>query len=395
MTITSPNPISARAPARAARQFTLVALILTIAAVQFSIAIAESLFGLAIVGWIVVLAAERRWPKAPPWMLPLLFYAGWTMVSTLASPDVRTSLLEAKQLVLLLIVPLAYEIVTAESALSLTTIALAAGAASAVVGIGQFAILHYDNLGLRPRSTLGLYLTFSGLMMLTLELAVARVLFMNRARMWAALVIPALAVAIPLSFGRSSLVGACCAVALLLMMRDFRLTALLPVAAALLFALAPGQVVQRVYSIFDLNNPSNHDRIEMMRSGMAIIRDHPITGVGPNMIARVYPHYREPSAVLQVAPHLHNVPLQIAAERGLPALAVWVWFITAAALGAARLFRAAPREGVLRFLAAAALAAIVAMLGAGMFEHTFGDSEFQLLFLVLITLPFAVAREGN
>ena len=26
-------------------------------------------------------------------------------------------------------------------------------------------------------------------------------------------------------------------------------------------------------------------------------------------------------------PHLHNVPLQIAAERGLPALALWLWFI--------------------------------------------------------------------
>ena len=33
-----------------------------------------------------------------------------------------------------------------------------------------------------------------------------------------------------------------------------------------------------------------------------------------------------------------------------------------------------------------------AMLAAGMTEHNFGDSEFQILFLVLITLPFAVAR---
>ena len=57
-----------------------------------------------------------------------------------------------------------------------------------------------------------------------------------------------------------------------------------------------------------------------------------------------------------------------------------------------RLYRQAPREGSLRFLSATALASVVAMLGAGMFEHNFGDSEFQMLFLVLITLPFAVAR---
>jgi len=33
------------------------------------------------------------------------------------------------------------------------------------------------------------------------------------------------------------------------------------------------------------------------------------------------------------------------------------------------------------------------MLAAGFFEYNFGDSEFLMLFLVLVTLPFAAARE--
>ena len=45
-----------------------------------------------------------------------------------------------------------------------------------------------------------------------------------------------------------------------------------------------------------------------------------------------------------------------------------------------------------RFLAATALAAIAGMLSAGLFEHNFGDSEFLMLFLVLLTLPFAADR---
>jgi hypothetical protein len=32
------------------------------------------------------------------------------------------------------------------------------------------------------------------------------------------------------------------------------------------------------------------------------------------------------------------------------------------------------------------------MLSAGLFEYNFGDSEFLMLFLVLITLPYAVDR---
>ena len=32
------------------------------------------------------------------------------------------------------------------------------------------------------------------------------------------------------------------------------------------------------------------------------------------------------------------------------------------------------------------------MLAAGLFEHNFGDSEFLMLFLILVTLPFAAER---
>ena len=53
-------------------------------------------------------------------------------------------------------------------------------------------------------------------------------------------------------------------------------------------------------------------------------------GVGPDQIERVYPRYRVPDAVKPTNPHLHNVPMQIAAERGLPALAAWIWFVVSA-----------------------------------------------------------------
>ena len=116
----------------------------------------------------------------------------------------------------------------------------------------------------------------------------------------------------------------------------------------------------------------------------------------PNMVPRLYEQYRPEYAVNKVNPHLHNVPLQIAADRGLPALAVWLWFIGVVTVSGFRLFRQR-RTGLHgeAVLAAGALASVAAMLAAGLFEYNFGDSEFLMLFLVLITLPFAAARPAD
>jgi len=123
---------------------------------------------------------------------------------------------------------------------------------------------------------------------------------------------------------------------------------------------------------------------------VAIIAADPLTGVGPNMVPRVYAQYRNADSVVAINPHLHNVPMQIAAERGLPALVVWLVFIVVTVRQLFRRFR----SGRDRALAATGLAAVAAMLAAGLFEYNFGDSEFLMLFLVLITLPFAAARDA-
>ena len=126
----------------------------------------------------------------------------------------------------------------------------------------------------------------------------------------------------------------------------------------------------------------------MLETGVAMTRAHPLTGVGPNMIEKVYVQYRAPGAVEPVNQHLHNVPMQIAAERGLPALAVFIWFVVRLGRALLEMFR----SGQNRVLAATGFASLIAMLAAGQFEYNFGDSEFQMLFLVLITLPFAALR---
>jgi len=357
-------------------------------ALQFSIAIAQILLTVAVVCWIALIVIDRESIEIPPFAWPLIVYAVVTLISTAFSPDPRTSLMACKQMVLFLVVPLVYRFVRGSQSQTMITVIVSFAAASAAVGIFEYGVLHYDNLGQRPQGTLGHYMTYSGLLMLVIGAALARILFAKRDRLWAALVLPALVVTIPLTFSRSAEVGACAAVALLLLLKDKRLLAILPVVAAIFFVVAPARVTNRALSTFNLKDPTNHDRLVMLREGVHMVKDHPVLGLGPNMVQQFYAQYREPDATNEVNPHLHNVPMQIAAERGLPALAVWLWFVVGLTVALFRMLR----DNHQKLLAATALAAVVSMFAAGMFEYNFGDSEFLMLFLVLVTLPFAAAR---
>jgi O-antigen ligase len=366
----------------------LAALVGVVATMQFSIAAAQILLGVAAVCWLASRLSRHEPFGAPAFFWPLVAYAGATLMSAGFSLDPAVSVVDCKQLFLLLLVPIVYDLARGGRADTLLTVVLTVGAASAFVGIVQYGVLNYDNLGRRMQGTLSHWMTYSGTLMLVICGSLARLLYGTRERLWAAFVLPALVVSLALTLTRGAWIGAAAGAAVVFLTRDFRLTALVPIVAALGLAVAPDALTSRVQSIVDVNDPTNRDRVAMLQAGMAMIRDYPLTGVGPDMIGQVYPDYRVPTAVQPNNPHLHNVPVQIAAERGLPALGLWIGFVVTALAGLRRLLR----DFETRALASAGLGAMAAMLTAGLFEYNFGDSEFLMLLLVIVTLPFAAAR---
>jgi O-antigen ligase len=367
------------------------------AALPFSIFASETLLTITGVLWLAMVLSRHERVEVPRMFWPLAAYAAATLVSAAFSVDPRVSFIDCKQLLLFSIVPIAYRLLPGRRALTVVDIIITVGAISAAYGLVQFGILKWDHLGQRPQGALGLYMTYSGQLMLIACTAAGRILFRNCDRTWAALVMPALVAALAVTLSRNAWVGACAGIGLLLVIRDFRLIALLPVVAVVFLAVAPAPLADRLYSTFRLNAfrhdsatteaslESNRDRLAMIRSGLHIIKDDPLTGVGPDMVIQVYPHYRDRYAVKQLNPHLHNVPLQIAAERGLPALGMWLWLVYTLIADFLRTRKTTTAPSITM----AALASVVAMIMAGMFEHNFGDSEFLMLFLLLITLPYA------
>ncbi|MEO6237369.1 MAG: hypothetical protein ABIQ52_10260, partial [Vicinamibacterales bacterium] len=169
-----------------------LALLAFAAALQLSIAAADILLTIAAVLWVGLLLKNKERVEVPGMFWPLAAYGVATLVASVFSVDPRVSLVDSKQLVLLLIVPLTYRLFRGRRALIAVDVVITVGALSATWGIVQYLILNFDHLGTRPRGALGLYMTYSGLLMLVACAAVSRVMFARQHRAWAALVLPAL-----------------------------------------------------------------------------------------------------------------------------------------------------------------------------------------------------------
>src|SRR5262249_6328614 len=105
----------------------LVTLLGVAAALQFSIALAQSLLALAVLCWIALIISRHEAFEAPRFFWMLLAYAGATLVSAAFSPEPRVSFVDSKQLVLFLLVPMTHRFVRGSRGAVLITIVVTVG----------------------------------------------------------------------------------------------------------------------------------------------------------------------------------------------------------------------------------------------------------------------------
>ena len=120
-----------------------------------------------------------------------------------------------------------------------------------------------------------------------------------------------------------------------------------------------------------------------------MIKAHPVFGLGPEQIGKQFQSY-VPSNIPRPLPtgyygHLHNIYLQYAAERGIPAMLAMLFLIGETLWDAARALRRLPSgRSVQRFLLHGSIAFIIAILVEGLFEFNLGDSEVLMMFVTVL-----------
>lgn len=379
----------------ASRRVELAGLVLVAAvAASVKIALANSLLLVAVVLWLTALwRGEVRWRRTALY-LPVGAYLVSSLAAVAFSLDPRHSLAEVGELLTLAVVPVAVAVIDQRRFQWLLAALAAVAAGSAGLGLWQY--LHgASTLANRLHGLNNHYMTFSGWILLVTLLLVGDAAFnCNRRRLlWTLPVVALCTVALALSYTRSAWVGLAAGLVLAAAVWRPRLVVVLPVVVVAATLLLPPGVLERAVSIVDVRHPSNYDRLCMILSGLEMVEDHPLFGVGLGMVERRYPVYREDDAPRWRVPHLHNNLLQLAAERGLIGLACYAAILVAFAVKVAAAWRGAGR-GIRPALAGCALA-VAGVTVAGLFEYNWGDAEVWIPTLTLLAAPFALAPEAR
>jgi O-antigen ligase len=95
--------------------------------------------------------------------------------------------------------------------------------------------------------------------------------------------------------------------------------------------------------------------------------------------------------------HMHSTPLQLAVERGVPALLLWVMLV---AVYAGMLLRLERKRNLVdgwieRGIVLGALGGLAGFVASGMVHYNFGDSEVVMIFYFIMGLSLVVEREAG
>ena len=176
--------------------------------------------------------------------------------------------------------------------------------------------------------------------------------------------------------------------------RTVRGTAKVALTFAMFFVLAFGAVVvwqTRAKDALSFGDPSASLRGEVARVGVSRILLHPLFGHGMDAMKEHWNEWGFPGKDML---HLHSTPLQLAFDRGLPALLLWLWLMFWFLRNIACTERRASDMGDTNTygILLGALGALTGFFASSLVNYNYGDGEVALLFWWLMGITIVLER---
>ncbi len=147
----------------------------------------------------------------------------------------------------------------------------------------------------------------------------------------------------------------------------------------------------REQTAISFNDDSTSRRINYMKAGLRVIPKRPLTGVGMDSVKL---HWKEWGFPGEYITHTHSTPIQIAMDRGLPALASYMWLMAAIMVMVWRGYKNQIGDEFNQSLMLGTLGALTGFSVSSLTNYNFGDSEVLMLLFSILSLVIVKIRVG-
>jgi O-antigen ligase len=250
----------------------------------------------------------------------------------------------------------------------------------------------------------GHWVTYAEVLQLIASLALGLFLALARKKSRSGLLLFAavagLVFALGMTVTRASWIGFAVSVAAMLVMSASRRTLLIAGACAIPLVLGGLILLQqkRNVGLIDAQDQSTSWREMVWREGFQLLLSKPrhlLVGVGMDSIKGHWQEWGLFDNGRQPIGHMHSNLLQIALERGVPALIVWLILLVVYVRMLWRIQRRAGIEDIARGVALGALGGTIGFFTSGLVHYNWGDSEVVTVFYFILGLCLVVERTNQ
>jgi O-antigen ligase len=253
----------------------------------------------------------------------------------------------------------------------------------------------------RASGFFGHYVTYAEVLQLLASLALGLLIMTGNAsmlyRILLGIALIAFSGALFLTVTRASWLAFAISAAAIVVLGAGRRTLLICAAVAVL--LATGGLIylqqQRQVGFFDMNDGSTAWRLTVWSEGVRVLASDPrhlAVGIGMDSLKTHWQDWNMFDGGRLPLGHMHSNPLQLALERGIPALIAWVaWMFLYLRLlwdGFHRKHLDWPERGVIL----GALGGTIGFLASGGVHYNWGDSEAVMVFYLIMGMGLAITR---
>jgi O-antigen ligase len=150
----------------------------------------------------------------------------------------------------------------------------------------------------------------------------------------------------------------------------------------------------RGVSWVDHSDISTQFRVLMWQDGLRLVKEHPWFGVGMETVRLHWMEWNIRGFIqYHVMSHFHSTYLQIAVERGIPALLAWLWFCGVYLVFLVRLLaRVGPKDRFTAGIVSGIFAGFSAFALTGFFHYNLGEESLAMTIFFFYGLAIAIDR---